>query len=248
MSIKLGPMKLQFPDGFLWGTSTAAAQVETAFDHQWKGVTSKDGFTFNRTTDHEKRRDEDINYIRHFGTIYRCGVDWSRLQRGAFEPFDMEVVKEYQDFFQKLRDGGTEIMFVFHHFTNPNWFEKNGTWLNAKNIPAFIDYAKQCIKHFGSYASIFNTFNEPGVYAMNSFVVGHFPPFSKNYFKGNKAISVMGQAHDILYDLLKEAFPKIQVGISKYGFLLWYEFTRKTGCKIRRLVVYRQGSQPLREK
>ena len=47
---------LRFPDHFIWGTSTAAAQVETASDHIWKGFAAKDGYVYDRTTDHEKRR------------------------------------------------------------------------------------------------------------------------------------------------------------------------------------------------
>ncbi len=205
---------LKFPDGFIWGTSTAAAQVETAGDHNWNGVEAMDGYTFSRTTDHEKRRDEDIGYIKQFGSMYRCGVDWSRLQNEAFAEFDKDVVEEYRDFFQKLNAEGTSIMFVIHHFMNPNWFEKNGTWLNEDNIPAFIDYARQCIEHFGDLVENWNTFNEPNVYAINGFMIGGFPPFKKNYFKANKVLKHMGKAHDVVYDLIKKSYPDKWVGIS----------------------------------
>jgi len=208
-------MILKFPDGFLWGTSTAAAQIESSSAHNWRGVTSKDGYTFDRTTEHEKTRIEDIEYIRKLGSVYRCGVDWARLQSEANAPFDMEVVKEYQDFFQALNEAGTRIMFVIHHFTNPIWFEENGSWLNDENIPPFLNYAEQCIEHFGKYAFIWNTFNEPNVYCMNAFMLGNFPPFQTNYFKANKAIKHMGMAHDILYDLLKKDNPDKEIGISQ---------------------------------
>jgi beta-glucosidase len=205
---------LQFPKGFIWGTSTAAAQVETAGDHNWNGVKAIDGYTFARTTDHEKRRTEDAGYISQFGSMYRGGVDWSRLQTKAFEPFDKDVVKEYRDFFQLLNSQGTQIMFVIHHFMNPNWFEKNNTWLNEDNIPAFVDYARQCVEHFGDLVANWNTFNEPNVYAINAYMMGAFPPFKKSYFKANRATKNMGKAHDIVYDLLKEAYPNKPVGIS----------------------------------
>ncbi|MBX2947606.1 MAG: family 1 glycosylhydrolase [Cyclobacteriaceae bacterium] len=29
------PMSLSFPEHFIFGTSTAAAQIETAFEHDW---------------------------------------------------------------------------------------------------------------------------------------------------------------------------------------------------------------------
>lgn len=206
--------KLQFPKDFLWGTSTAAAQIETASEHNWKGVQSNDGFVFDRTTEHEKRRMEDVEYITQFGTVYRCGVDWARLQSSAFADFDMDVVKEYQDFFQALNDRGMKIMFVIHHFTNPLWFEKENSWLNEDNIPAFVNYAEQCIQHFGNYVYTWNTFNEPNVYAINSWLMGAFPPFQQNFFKFRRALKQMGRAHDIVYYILKERTPDKKVGIS----------------------------------
>ena len=109
-------MKLKFPANFKWGTSTAAAQVETVFDHPWKGLLSKDGYTMQRTTDHELRRKEDAGYIARLGQYYRCSVDWSKLQRAPFADFDPETLKEYLDFFEDLKQRGVELMFVFHHF------------------------------------------------------------------------------------------------------------------------------------
>lgn len=205
---------LRFPKDFIWGTSTAAAQVETAHDHNWKGVPSKDGYIFDRTTDHELRRDEDLENICQFGSMYRCGVDWSRLQTKAFAPFDEEVIEEYQVFFELLNKRGMKIMFVMHHFMNPTWYEENGSWLNRDNIPAFTDYVKQCIEHFGEYVYTWNTFNEPNVYALNGWVMGAFPPFKKNILKASRAIKNMGHAHDIAYDLIKQRYPKHEVGIS----------------------------------
>ena len=130
-------MRLEFPESFLWGTSTAAAQVETAYEHQWKGFKANDGYILNRTTDHEKRRSSDIDIIKQFGTVYRCGVDWSRLQAQPLAPFNMDVVNEYQLFFKQLKEEGMKIMFVIHHFSNPLWFEQNGGWLNEDNTTAF---------------------------------------------------------------------------------------------------------------
>lgn len=208
-------MKLTFPDHFFWGTSTAAAQVETASEHNWKGLKVKDGYTFQRTTDHEQRRDEDADYIEQFGTVYRCGVDWASLQTAPFADFDEEVVESYQAFFQSLNERGIQILFVMHHFAHPLWFEKNGGWAKESNIGAFVDYAQQCITHFGRYVFNWNTFNEPNVYAFNGFLSGQFPPHKKRrYFKANRVLKYMGMAHDIAYEMIKKAHRTQPVGIS----------------------------------
>ncbi len=207
-------MNLSFPDGFVWGTSTAAAQVETATDHPWRGLRAKDGYVFERTTEHEKHRQEDAANILRLGSLYRCGVDWCRLQNEPFGKFNEEVVAEYRRFFDTLRSGGVGLMFVLHHFAHPNWFEARGGWTNKNNIPPFLDYVGQCIKCFGEYVQYWNTFNEPNVYAMNAFILGNFPPFKKGrYFTANRVLDNMGEAHDIAQIMIREE-SEAPVGIS----------------------------------
>lgn len=207
-------MRLEFPEGFLWGTSTAAAQIETASDHNWKGFVAKDGHRFEETAQHEKRRQEDVQYISRLGQIYRCGVDWARLQSQPFAPFDAQVVAEYQDFFRQLNQQGVQILFVLHHFAHPQWFETEKGWLNEKNIPKFMDYVRQCVRHFGPFVSNWNTFNEPNVFAMNAYILGNFPPQRKRFSLGNRALRIMGMAHQIAYIWIKEQYPNHPIGIS----------------------------------
>jgi beta-glucosidase len=207
-------MRLTFPQGFQWGTSTAAAQIETAYEHTWLGVKARDGAIFARTTDHELRRAEDAGYISQFGTWYRCSVDWARLQPAALEPFHPALVEEYRQFFADLRSGGMNILFVLHHFAHPKWFEAAGGWLNEDNISRYFDFVRRCISAFGEFAGNWNTFNEPNVFALNGYVLGHFPPFRKNLLAANRVLTNMGKAHRIAYDLLKSRFPEVPVGIS----------------------------------
>ncbi|MFN4080579.1 MAG: family 1 glycosylhydrolase [Saprospiraceae bacterium] len=200
---------------FFWGSSTAAAQIETAGAHPWRGLRALDGSIFERTTDHERRRMEDAELIAGLGDVYRCSVDWSRLQPAPFAPFDEAATAEYCDFFDALKARGVRLMFVLHHFCHPNWFEASGGWTNAGNIPAFLDYVERCVAAFGSYAPWWNTFNEPNVYAMNAFVLGNFPPRKRlRYLTANRVLDHMGRAHDQACDLIKCRFPDAQVGIS----------------------------------
>lgn len=208
-------MSINFPDYFFWGSSTAAAQVETASDHIWRGRRTRDGHVFERTTDHELRRMEDAGYIARFGSIYRCGVDWARLQPEPMAKFDAAVVDEYRVFFAELRARGVRLMFVLHHFAHPNWFENKGGWTTEDNIPLFLNYAQQCIKHFGEFVAYWNTFNEPNVYALNGFFFGDFPPCQKGrYFTANRVLDLMGRAHDIAFTLIREKYKEAPIGIS----------------------------------
>ena len=208
-------MDIQFPGDFIWGCSTAAAQIETASDHNWKGLQSRDGHIFDRTTDHEKRRDQDIEYIARFGQVYRCSVDWARLQPAPFALFDEKVVAEYRSFFQQLNFMGIKVMLVLHHFSHPRWFEEAGAWLYEENINSYMDYVRQCTENFTEYISYWNTFNEPNVYAMNAYLLGNFPPKKKNRFTAaNRVLNNMEIAHKVAYHFIKEKDNSDQVGIS----------------------------------
>lgn len=220
-------MLLEFPDYFFWGTSTAATQVETASDHNWKGLRARDGYLLDRTTDHEKRRDEDIAYICRLGSVYRCSVDWARLQPEPYKVFDEATVDEYQRFFATLNERGVSIMLVLHHFTNPVWFEKAGGWLVEENIGAFIDYTRQCVKYFGAYIFNWNTFNEPNVYALNAYLLGHFPPRHRSWREANVVLRHMGKAHGVAYDIIKNAYPLTPIGISLNT--AWFDALNKWG-------------------
>ncbi len=198
----------------MWGSSTAAAQVETATDHPWRGLRAKDGQVFDRTTEHERHRLEDAVWIARFGTIYRCSVDWCRLQTAPFGKFDAGVVEEYQVFFDDLQARGTGLMLVLHHFAHPNWFEAKGGFTQEDNIPMFLDYVRQCIKHFGSYVRYWNTFNEPNVYAPERFLFGPFSaPQKGRYFTANRVLDNMGKAHDIAWSMIREK-SEAPIGIS----------------------------------
>ncbi|WP_160143986.1 family 1 glycosylhydrolase [Chryseolinea soli] len=207
-------MKIQFPDAFFFGTSTAAPQIETAFEHDWQGVKARHGFVFDRTTDHEKRFKEDAGIIASLAPNYRMSLQWSKLQREPYGTFHRETAQEYHAFIQDLKAKGVDIMMVLHHFTNPLWFSRLGGWEKEENIPYWVDFARKVVDEFGEYVSYWNTFNEPNVYASYGWITAFFPPFKINPLLAGKVVKNMGLAHDQVYDYIKEKFPAHPVGIS----------------------------------
>ena len=207
-------MKLSFPDHFLFGTGTAACQIETSFEHDWMGFRSQDGHVFDRTTDHEKRHGEDSDIIASLAPNYRMSMMWSRLQREPFGHFDKATVLEYKSFLMGLRLRKVNIMMVLHHFVNPVWFSSRGGWSNPENIPLWLDYAYKVVDEFGDHIKLWNTFNEPNLYASLVWVLGLFPPHKKNIITAIKVLNHIGQAHDLVYDYIKKRYPQSMVGIS----------------------------------
>jgi beta-glucosidase len=207
-------MKLTFPENFIFGTGTAAYQIETAFEHDWQGVKSRDGNIFDRTTDHESRCREDIAIISSLAPNYRMSLMWSKLQRAAYAPLHQDAVSHYHSLLQDLRSRHVKIMMVLHHFANPLWFSKAGGWENKANVHAWCDYAKKIVNEFGEYIMLWNTFNEPNLYAALGWIFGEFPPGKRNVFTAAKVIKNIGEAHQQLYRYIKEKYPVTKVGIS----------------------------------
>jgi beta-glucosidase len=207
-------MKLTFPQHFQFGTSTSAYQIETALDHDWCGVVSRDGHVFDRTTDHEKRYAEDINIIASLAPNYRMGLMWSRLQRSPLGELDEQTKKEYHLLLQNLTSRKVNIMMVLHHFANPRWFARAGGWSVNKNISLWLDFAKKVVDEYGQYVSSWNTFNEPNLYTSLGWVAAEFPPFKRNFLEAKRVIENIGTAHNLMYDYIKEKFPETLIGIS----------------------------------
>jgi beta-glucosidase len=207
-------LKLHFPSTFLFGTSSAAYQIETPFEHDWLGVKAMDGNVFDRTTDHELHFEEDAKLIADLAPAYRMSLMWSKLQRQPFGEFDKQTVQEYHILLQALKKEKVTIMMVLHHFTNPLWFAAKGGWEKEANVLMWVDFCKKLADEFGQYVSYWNTFNEPNVYSCFGWAIGQFPPFKTNLLTAVTVVKNMGKAHDIVYDLLKQKFPDRPVGIS----------------------------------
>jgi len=207
-------MKLRFPDNFLWGTSTAAPQIETAFNHDFKGIHSKDNHILKRTIDHEKRRKEDAKIICSLGNTYRLSLAWDRLQKKPYGEFDKKVVKEYRDFLQTLKNSQMNILLTLHHFANPRWFASIGDWESENAAKIFEDYSKKVIENFGDLVSLWNTINEPNVYTYFSRIYGMFPPYKKNLIAARRTILNLAKAHELAYNVIKEKYPNSPVSIS----------------------------------
>ena len=205
-------MTLTFPEDFAWGTTTSAAQIETASDHNFRGLHARDGGVFGRTTDHEKRRAEDAEIIARFGTVYTCSVDWAALQRQPYAAFEKGQVAHYREFFADLRERGVRVMMTLHHFAHPAWFEATGGWVWESNLEVFYDYVARVTDAFGDLVHAWNIFHEPNTFALNAYYRGVWPPYEKSLTKATRVAGNMGQAYLHVFGRLKQRFPDAQVG------------------------------------
>ena len=122
-----------FPEGFLWGTATAAHQVEG-------GNTNNDWWAFEHTPgsgcaessgdacDSWLRWEEDADLVAGLGLDnYRFSVEWSRIEPADGE-FSRAALAHYRSQCEGLRQRGVDPVVTFHHFTTPRWITAQGGW------------------------------------------------------------------------------------------------------------------------
>ncbi|MEY3405752.1 MAG: hypothetical protein RL161_1182 [Bacteroidota bacterium] len=210
---------IEFPKEFVFGTSTAAAQIESAGGHEWVGLKAKDGSVFHNTTDHELLWKTDVEVIANLAPNYRMSLLWSRLQKCPYEPLNEQAVKFYLDLIDALRNRGVRIMLVLHHFENPIWFGALGGWSCAHAVKIWLNYVEQVVRTFGDRVTWWNTFNEPNLYLSLGYLSGQFPPFRRNPVLAFKVLRNISTAHRAAYLLIKEKFPNTMVGLSHNSVL-----------------------------
>ena len=114
---------LQFPKGFLWGSATAAYQVEGAWNVDGRGESIWDRFAHTPgkikggangdvACDSYHRYREDIAIMRSLGMrTYRFSIAWPRVQPGGSGPANakgLDYYKRVTDALQKLDRSGIE--------------------------------------------------------------------------------------------------------------------------------------------
>lgn len=221
-----------WPKDFLWGTATAAFQVEgTNAPSNWtmweesvdaKGVPRiKDAQRVGKSCDHLNLYADDIkNMNSDLGcNSYRFSVAWSRVEPEEGK-FDQNAIDHYSKMIDACLENGVEPMVTFHHFSHPLWFEKKGSFERQENIHYFHRFAKKLFQNYSDRVTYWCTHNECAPFATMGWGLGVFPPgVNAPKHMGNVLLNLM-RSHSGLYHLLKaeDNASKVQVGLVKNIF------------------------------
>jgi beta-glucosidase len=174
------PMPYSFPQGFVWGTATAAHQVEgnnVASDF-WM-LEHAPGSLFREPSgdavDHFHRYPQDIALIRQLGFgAYRFSVEWARIEPEEGR-FSIAALDHYRRMLASCHEHGVKPCVTFHHFTSPLWFSLDGGWEDRKNVDRFLRFCERTVAHLGDLIDTAYTINEANLAATLQ-VAGVFPP------------------------------------------------------------------------
>lgn len=174
---------------FLWGTATAATQIEGAYNEDGKGLTIWDGLTeghirYNEncrvSCDHYHRYKEDVALMKEIGVnSYRFSVSWARIYPSGMDKINERGLKFYIDLVDELVKNGIEPLVTLYHWDMPIWLYDIGGFLNSKFPEYFEAYTKTLINALSDKVRYWITFNEPQCFVSGGYETGWLAPFHK---------------------------------------------------------------------
>ncbi|MGV3510481.1 MAG: family 1 glycosylhydrolase [Novosphingobium sp.] len=158
----------RFPDGFLWGASTAPHQIEgnnTTSDlwfleHQQPTVFAEpSGDAANSLLMWE----QDLDLVKSIGlNTYRFGVEWARIEPAKGQ-FSEAMLGHYRRIVEGCRARGLAPVVTYSHFSAPLWFSAQGGWTNPESAELFARYCTRVTQAMGAQLHSAITLNEPNI-------------------------------------------------------------------------------------
>lgn len=178
-----------FPDGFLWGSASAAYQVEGGFQEDGKGMTNWDTFvripgkTFKATTgdvavDHYHRYKEDIALMAEMGLkTYRFSIAWARIYPEGTGSPNEKGLAFYDTIIDECLKHHIEPMVTIYHWDLPQALaDAYGGWENPRIIDDYVHYARTLFARYGEKVRYWITLNEQNIFTSLGWLTAQHPP------------------------------------------------------------------------
>ncbi|NEM92529.1 GH1 family beta-glucosidase [Galbitalea soli] len=218
-------MGMEFPAGFLWGSATAAAQIEGAAHEGGKEDSIWDAFaripgavagfdTPEVAVDHYHRMPADVALMRELGIqSYRFSTSWARIKPGDREP-NRAGLEFYSRLVDELLEAGILPWLTLYHWDLPQALEERGGWANRDTAYRFRDYAALVHEVLGDRVTHWTTFNEPFCSSLISYAAGEHAPGRREPEAALAALHHQHLAHGLASRALRE------LGAEKIGITL----------------------------
>ncbi len=177
---------MQFPEGFLWGTATAAHQVEGnnvnndnwLYEHVPGTIYAEPS---GDACDHYHRYEQDIALLADLGfNTYRFSIEWARIEPEEGE-FSKASLEHYRRVLIACHELGLTPMVTFHHFTSPRWLIAAGGWAGKDTPDRFARYCERATRYLGDLIGAACTLNEPNIALLFQQLGIVPPPGSQQY-------------------------------------------------------------------
>jgi beta-glucosidase len=215
----------QFPDGFLWGASTAAYQVEGAWNEDGKGESVWDHFahtpgriangdTGDVACDHYHHYKEDVALMKSLGLKgYRFSVAWTRVLPQGTGQVNSKGLDFYDRLLDELGQAGIQANVTLNHWDLPQALQERGGWPNRDSADLFADYARIVFDRLGDRVAMWATHNEPFVTSLVGYGSGVFAPGLADQSLGYQAAHHLNLAHGKAVQVFRQGSYKGKIGI-----------------------------------
>ena len=220
------------PDGFRFGVATAGFQVEGGFNgpgepaNNWaaweaEGRVEPSGIAL----DFWNRYEEHLDRVAAMGCdSFRMSVEWARVEPEEGK-VDAEALARYLAILQACRARGIEPLVTLHHFTHPAWLGPD-LWLRPDSPERFRHWAGVAVEALAPACSNWVTINELNVLALESYLIGTFPPGRLGDLRSaERALDNLLTAHIAAYGEVHRIQPSACVSTNNYTLSL-YELDR----------------------
>lgn len=198
-------------DDFMFGTSTAAHQVEGGLKNNWsRWSKEKDNLEgAGKAVNHYNRFEEDYDMARELNNnAHRLSIAWSRVMPDK-NTINKDALQHYKNRVEYLRRHNIEPIVSLWHFSHPQWFMDEGGWVSGP-INKFYDFVRETVKFLSDDVRIWITLNEPQGFAAVSYLAGIWPNYKNGispYLRAEKNMSdAVKKSKDIIDEYIKEPY------------------------------------------
>jgi beta-glucosidase len=208
-----------FPTGFVFGSATAAYQVEggaaeggrgpsiwDTFAHTPGAVTGGD--TGDVACDHFHRWRSDVDLMSELGlAAYRFSIAWPRILPTGRGTVNRAGIDFYSRLVDRLLDKGISPVATLYHWDLPQALEDAGGWPARDTAAAFADYAAVMGEALGDRVDTWITLNEPWCSAYLGYGQGGHAPGRQDPASALAAVHHLNLAHGRAVTALRATTP-----------------------------------------
>lgn len=200
---------MRFNDDFVFGSGTAAYQVEGAVSEGgrspsiWDTMCHEPGRIANGDTgdvacDQYHRWSEDLSIMSSLGLeAYRFSISWSRVLPDSSGVINPEGVAYYRRICEDLHEAGILAYATLYHWDLPQWLQDRGGWGARETAYDFASYAAIMAHELGDVVDVWSTLNEPWCSSYLGHASGVHAPGHTNPLEALRAVHHLNLAHGL---------------------------------------------------
>ncbi|WP_410514066.1 glycoside hydrolase family 1 protein [Paenibacillus sp. BR2-3] len=219
--------KMPFPENFLWGSASAAYQIEGAWEADGKGpsvwdtFTKIEGTTFKGSNgdvavDHYHRYKEDVRLMAEQGLkAYRFSIAWSRIYPNGNGAINEKGLQFYDALIDELIANSIEPVITLYHWDIPQaLMDQYGGWESRQVIEDFDRYAVTLFERYGDRVKYWVSLNEQNYFVSYGYETALHPPGVRDRKRMYEVNHIANLANAKVIQSFRRVVPQGKIGPS----------------------------------